>query len=147
MGRTVLCVSKPSPAHVTRNLILERAGYRVISVDGPEEAMHIVASFPVDAVVFGDSMLPKQRIELAHALKNLERSVPIVVLNNPGGTQFAPGMVDEQLGPLGDPHLLLEALTRVLDHDGHKLRDGHPHVDGRRQSSDGNGPASDGNNG
>ena len=38
MGWTVLCVSKISPAQVTRNIILELAGYKVIAIANVEEA-------------------------------------------------------------------------------------------------------------
>jgi CheY-like chemotaxis protein len=113
MGRTVLCVSKTSPAQVTRNMILERAGYTVISTN-PDTAVRIFSGSEIDAVVFGDSIPADQRLELALKFKNLNQSVPIVALSNSSGSQFSSGIVDEQLESLGDPHLLLEALKRAL---------------------------------
>ena len=114
MGWTVLCVSKISPAQVTRNMILERAGYTVVSIADPREAVRLFTSSVVDAVVFGDSIHADQRSELAAAFRNLHRSVPIIALSKTSGSQFPSGMVDEQLESLGDPQLLLEALKRVL---------------------------------
>jgi CheY-like chemotaxis protein len=114
MGRTVLCVSKTSPAQVTRNMILERAGYTVISTTNPDTAVRIFSGSEIDAVVFGDSIPADQRLELALKFKSLNQSVPIVALSNSSGSQFSSGIVDEQLESLGDPHLLLEALKRAL---------------------------------
>lgn len=114
MGWTVLCVSKISPAQVTRNMILERAGYRVVATDDPVEAVRIFTASPVNAVVFGDSIQGEQRFELARTFKRLNRAVPIVVLSKSSGSQLPAGLVDEQLESLGDPQLLLEALKRVL---------------------------------
>lgn len=114
MGLTILCVSKYSPAQVTRNMILERAGYNIVSVVDPAEAVRIFTGSAVSAVVFGDSIPAAQRLDLALKFKSLNKAVPIVALSNTSGTQFASGIVDEQLESLGDPHLLLEALQRVL---------------------------------
>jgi CheY-like chemotaxis protein len=125
MGRTVLCVSKTSPAQVTRNMILERAGYTVISVSNPDAAVRIFTGAEIDAVVFGDSIPASQRLELALKFKSLDQSVPIVALSNSSGSQFASGIVDEQLESLGDPHLLVEALKRALARNGNgPVKDG-----------------------
>src|SRR6476646_6801796 len=118
MGWTVLCVSKISPAQVTRNMILERAGYKVIAIANPDEAVRIFTASALDAVVFGDSIQPDQRNDLARTFKRLNSSVPIIALSKTSGSQVPPGIVDEQLESLGDPQLLLEALKRVLAFDG-----------------------------
>jgi CheY-like chemotaxis protein len=114
MGRTVLCVSKTSPAQITRNMILERAGYKLVATGDPAIALGIFTGLEIDAVVVGDSIPAGQRIELALKLKSVKQAVPIVALSNSSGSQFASGIVDEQLESLGDPHLLLDALQRVL---------------------------------
>lgn len=118
MGWTVLCVSKISPAQITRNMILERAGYQIIAIDDPDEAMRIFKTSVVDAVVFGDSINGDQRFQLARTFKTLNRAVPIVALSKTSGSQMPTGLVDQQLESLGDPHLLLEALRRLLSRDG-----------------------------
>jgi DNA-binding NtrC family response regulator len=95
-------------------MILERAGYRVVAIDDLDEAVRIFKTSVVDAVVFGDSINGEQRFQLARTFKSLNRSVPIVALSKTSGSQSPLGLVDQQLESLGDPHLLLEALTRVL---------------------------------
>jgi DNA-binding NtrC family response regulator len=117
MGWTVLCVSKISAAQVTRKMILERAGYKVIAIANPEEAMRIFTASAVGAVVLGDSIQAEQRNNLARTFKRLSPAVPIIALSQTSGSQVPPGIVDEQLESLGDPQLLLEALKRVLVRD------------------------------
>src|SRR5215475_13519582 len=118
MRRTLLCVSHASSAQITRNLILERAGYIVVSSSDPAEATELFTQSAIHAVVFGDSLQTDQRLELARSFKKLNPSVPIVALSKTSGTQIPAGLVDEQLESLGDPRLLLEALSRLLSSDG-----------------------------
>jgi len=99
-------------------MILERAGYKVIAIADPEEAVRIFTASAIDAVVFGDSIQAGQRNDLARTFKRLSPSVPMIALSNTSGSQVPPGIVDEQLESLGDPQLLLEALKRVLVRDG-----------------------------
>ena len=87
MGWTVLCVSKISPAQITRNMILERAGYQIVAIDDPDEAVRIFKASAVDAVVFGDSINGEQRFRLARTFKSLNRSVPIVAFSKTSGSQ------------------------------------------------------------
>ncbi|MGZ4841458.1 MAG: hypothetical protein ACXV5J_06915 [Candidatus Angelobacter sp.] len=136
MGWTVLCVSKISPAQITRNMILERAGYRVVAIDNPAEAVRMFTASTVNAVVFGDSIQGDQRFELARTFKRFNRSVPIVALSKTSGTQVLAGLVDEQLESLGDPQLLLEALKRVLSRDGNGSAKTAPAHDGDGTSTE-----------
>jgi len=121
MRWTLLCVSKVSSAQITRNLILERAGYQVVAAGDPAEATSLFTRSVIHAVVLGDSLHTDQRLELARVLKQLDPLVPIVALSKTSGTQIPACLVDEQLESLGDPRLLLEALVRVLPRDGNEL--------------------------
>lgn len=125
MRWTLLCVSRPSFAQVTRNLILERAGYVVVPARDPAEATELFNPAVVHAVVIGDTLHAEQRLELAQTFKRLAPAVPIVALSKTSGTQIPAGLVDEQLESLGDPRLLLEALLRVLPSDDHEPHNGH----------------------
>ncbi len=144
MGWTVLCVSKISAAQVTRNMILERAGYKVIAIANLEEAVRIFTASALDAVVFGDSIQPDQRNDLARALKQLNSSVPIIAFSKITGSQAPPGIVDEQLESLGDPQLLLEALKRVLPRDGDGVASSRTTPAWESDGAASNDPASDG---
>lgn len=144
MGWTVLCVSTISAAQVTRKMILEQAGYKVIAIANPEEAVRIFTATAIDAVVLGDSIQADQRNDLARTLKRLSPSVPMIALNKTSGSQVPAGIVDEQLESLGDPQLLLEALKRALVRDGDSSTSSRttpaPESDGAASSA----PASEG---
>jgi CheY-like chemotaxis protein len=120
-------------------MILERAGYQIVAIDDPNEAVRIFKTSVVDAVVFGDSIDGDERVQLARTFKSLNRTVPIVALSKTSGSQFPAGLVDQHLESLGDPHLLLEALQRVLSRDGdgaaHASARGHDHASNHRNSS------------
>lgn len=141
MGWTVLCVSKISPAQITRNMILERAGYQIIAIDDPGEAVRIFKTSVVNAVVFGDSINGEQRFQLARTFKSLNRSIPIVALSKTSGSQIPAGLIDQQLESLGDPHMLLEALEHVLSRDGEGSAQAAPARDHDRTSRDDHGSA------
>ncbi|HET9166266.1 MAG TPA: hypothetical protein VFP11_09725, partial [Candidatus Angelobacter sp.] len=72
--------------------------------------------------------------------KSLNRSVPIVALSKTSGSQFPTGLIDQHLESLGDPHLLLEALQRVLSRDGDGSAQASP-AGHDRASEDGNSSA------
>jgi len=141
MGWTVLCVSKISPAQITRNMILERAGYQIVAIDDPDEAVRIFKTCAVSAVVFGDSINGELRFQLARTFKALNRAVPIVALSKTSGSQLPAGLIDQHLESLGDPHLLLEALQRVLSRDGYGSMQNAPDHNQDQAARDGNSSA------
>ena len=105
---------RPSSAQVTRDLILKRAGYGVVSADDPADVTRVFASSPAHPVALCDSLQAAERLELARLLKHLKGWVTIVALSRTSGTQMPASLVDEQLECPGDPQLLLDALRRVL---------------------------------
>jgi DNA-binding NtrC family response regulator len=122
MHRTVLSVSKNSAVQVTRNLILERAGYKVLSTIDLSEAVRLFETSNVDAIILGDSLGPDERHELGTAFKTLRPAVPIIMVGRVNDSRSVQELADEHLESMGDPRLLLEALARVLNH-GHSSTD------------------------
>jgi hypothetical protein len=114
MGLTILCVSRASAAQVTRNLVLEQAGYRVLATEDPQEAERIFSDGGISAVILGETIQAQQRIELGASFKRIKPSVPIVLLYRMNGFRVPSGIADEQVESLGGPKLLLQALGRVL---------------------------------
>ena len=64
MGLTILCVSQASTAQLTRNLVLEQAGYRVLATENADEAQRLFSACEINAVVFGETIRAQERIEL-----------------------------------------------------------------------------------
>jgi len=122
MGLTILCISRISPAQITRNLVLEQAGYRVLATDDAAHAEKLFRDDLISAVIFGETMRADDRIELGTAFKQMKPSVPILFLYKMNGFRVPPGIADEQVEFLGGPKLLLQALNRLLG-DGKNQRD------------------------
>jgi DNA-binding NtrC family response regulator len=114
MGLTILCVSQASTAQLTRNLVLEQAGYRVLATENADEAQRLFSACEINAVVFGETIRAQERIELGTSFKRLNPSVPIVFLYKMNGHRVPPGIADEQVEYLDGPKPLLQALDRVL---------------------------------
>jgi len=123
MGLTILCISRVSPAQVTRNLVLEQAGYSVLATDDAGQAEQLFRQDHISAVVFGETMRADDRIELATAFKRFKPSVPILFLYKMTGFRVPPGIADEQVEFLGGPKLLLQALERLLDNGQNQHED------------------------
>jgi DNA-binding NtrC family response regulator len=121
-------------------MILERAGYQIVAIDDPVEAVRIFRTSVVDAVVFGDSISGELRLQLTRTFKALNTAVPIVALSRSSGSQMPAGLVEQQLESLGDPNLLLEALKRVLPQDGNGAAPVHEQ-DRTRHDGNGSGKA------
>lgn len=122
MGLTILCISRISPAQITRNLVLEQAGYRVLATDDAGQAERLFRDGHISAVVFGETMRADDRIELGTSFKRIKPAVPILFLYKMNGFRVPPGIADEQVEFLGGPKLLLQALNRLLS-DGQNQRD------------------------
>lgn len=115
MSVTVLSVSQHSAAQITRNLILEQAGYRVLSTGDLKEAIHLFENNEVHAVVLGGSVSPERRYELGQNFRRVKPLVPIVMVCRIGDSRALREIADAHLEALDDPKSLLEALERVLE--------------------------------
>jgi DNA-binding NtrC family response regulator len=114
MGLTILCISHASAAQVTRGLVLEQAGYRVVATEDPEEAERIFSSGDISAVIFGETVQAHQHLDLGTRFKLIRPAVPLVFLYRMNGFRLPPGIADEQVEFLRGPGSLLRALDRVL---------------------------------
>ena len=117
MNWTILSISPNSATQITRNLILERAGYRVIAAGDLKEAVQRVEQTNVDAVVLADSMSAEYREQLGTTLKQLKPAVPIVMLCKMSDPRSLRRVADEQVELDEGPQSLLDALARVLKRD------------------------------
>jgi DNA-binding NtrC family response regulator len=114
MCRTVLSVSQHSATQITRNLILERAGYRVLSTGDLTEAVNLFEKNDVHAVVLSDSISAEKRQALGASLRRLKPVIPIVMICKMNDSRAVRETADEQVEALEDPEVLLQALDRAL---------------------------------
>jgi PAS domain S-box-containing protein len=110
----ILAVDDEHSGLYFRQLILEHAGYTVLSATGVDEALRLFLSNPVDLVVT-DHLLGRQvGTEMAREMKRSKPSVPVIVLS---GTSSIPQPlmdVDAFLSKNEGPEQLLELVKQLL---------------------------------
>ncbi len=93
---TILCIDDETAGLLTRKLLLESAGYRVLEARSGIEGIRLFQTEKVDAVILDYWMSGMKGTQVASELKRINPSVPIIVLSGmldlPGE---AAGLVDE----------------------------------------------------
>ncbi len=117
MGFRVLSVSHDDVVLSTRNEVLTQAGYDVTTTMEVERAIACLLESAFDVVVVGDSILPRQRHQLAQRIKSTRPGTAVVMLCRTGEAPPPKGAVDALVGSLDGPEALLLALRNVLPDD------------------------------
>jgi DNA-binding NtrC family response regulator len=108
----ILSVSRDAVLLATRNAVLRQAGYDVATTMHDEEAIAILKSTDIDAVVLGDSIGSAERNELARAIKQIDAQLPIIILKRTG--EYPPAEATAFMDSLEGPETLLRMLEDVL---------------------------------
>jgi CheY-like chemotaxis protein len=77
----VLCVDDELIGLQVRKLLLERAGYRVVTALNGELGLEIFSTEPVEAVILDYSMPGMHGGEVAAKMREIKPSVPILLLS------------------------------------------------------------------
>jgi DNA-binding response OmpR family regulator len=77
---TILCIDDEENQLVLRKLMLERAGYRVLTAESPAEAIALFGSNTVDLVIVDYYMPGMNGLALAREILR-QKKLPIVVLS------------------------------------------------------------------
>ncbi len=78
---TILCVDDETSVLLTVKMMLERAGFLVITASSAAEALNAIASEKIDAAVLGYAMPNMNGIQLAQRIKTLRPELPIFFLS------------------------------------------------------------------
>ena len=111
----VLCVDDEQVGLQIRKILLERAGYRVMTApDGPS-GLSIFSAEPVEAVVLDYSMPGMHGGEVAVRMRQIKPSVPILLLSAYMGLSTeVTSLVDLYMTKGEGPPILLEKLGSLL---------------------------------
>ena len=77
---TILCIDDEENQLVLRKLMLERAGYRVLTAESPAEALALFGSDTVDLVIVDYYMPGMNGLALAREILR-QKKLPVVVLS------------------------------------------------------------------
>ena len=80
-GQVVLCVDDEAVGLKVRRILLERAGYQVLTASDGSAGLEIFKTHSVDAVVLDYSMPGMSGGEVARAMRRLKPDVPILLLS------------------------------------------------------------------
>jgi CheY-like chemotaxis protein len=120
----ILCVDDEENPLVLRRLVLEEAGYDVITASSAAEALAIVSTRRVDLVLSDHVMPGSTGAELARQIKAAWPSLPVILLSGvneiPAGAESADLFLSKVEGPV----ILCETIAAVLsDHNGRRNQD------------------------
>jgi CheY-like chemotaxis protein len=89
----ILCVDDNATPLLVRKLLLERAGYAVLTADSGEQAIELLRDNPVALVVTDHVMSGMTGVEAAKEMKRLKPDVPIILVSGhseePEGAEYA----------------------------------------------------------
>ena len=110
----ILAVDDEHSGLYYRKLILEHAGYAVLSATGVDEALELFRKNPVDLVIT-DHLLGRQvGTEMARQMKRNKPSVPVLLLSGTASVPEPLVDVDAFLSKNEGPEQMLAAVERLL---------------------------------
>ena len=111
---TVLVVDDEETALLLRKLVLEKSGFRVLTVSSGAKALELLATTPVD-LVLSDLLMPKMLgTELARRLKEERPELPVVIISGVNEIPQEASFADMFISKLEGPVALAEKLHAVL---------------------------------
>jgi CheY-like chemotaxis protein len=123
---SVLCIDDEPSILKVRKLLLESAGYFVLTASNGKEGLDIFRSNLVDAVVVDFSMPYMDGGIVAAHVKKIKPRIPVILLSAyPGAQEIVIGVIDACIENGGDPKDLLgrlKSLLRLRSHSHPELK-------------------------
>jgi DNA-binding NtrC family response regulator len=112
--KRILSTSWDAAVLVTRNLIIKGAGYQVSTTREPEVFLRRLREEHFDAVVIGDSIQMKTRLDLARSVKALKPVVPLIVFSRTASEAQLLSVADYVIEALGPTEQFVTALRAAV---------------------------------
>jgi len=77
----ILCIDDEEPGLELRKLLLESAGYHVITARSGAEGIQLFRSQPVDVIILDYWMSGMNGVSVARELKRLNAAIPVIILS------------------------------------------------------------------
>lgn len=110
----ILCVDDEKNPLLLRKLVLEKAGYEVLTASSGTEALRLAASQSVDLVVSDHLMPGMSGTELAKQLKAIRPGLPILLMSGVKEIPHGSDMADVFLSKVEGPDALCREVATVL---------------------------------
>lgn len=112
---TILCVDDEENPLTLRKLVLQRAGYEVLTASSANQALEILSSNKVD-LVLSDLLMPgKTGTELAREIKTNTPNLPVVLISGVNEIPPEASYADMFLSKVEGPLAMCEKIASVLE--------------------------------
>jgi CheY-like chemotaxis protein len=116
---TILCVDDEGGPLLMRQLVLQDAGFRVLTATNIEQAIEVFNSDHVELVVSDHLLEHGTGAELARRLKQLNPAVPFILLSGLVDRPEEAEAVDAFVNKIEGRDALIAAIKEMLDHHSH----------------------------
>ncbi len=114
----ILCVDDEEIPLMLRRLVLEKAGYKVVTAGSAAEAWDIVTSRHIDLVLSDHLMPGSTGAELAREIKTRLPGLPVILHSGVNEVPSDAGYADLFLSKVVGPIILCEQVSAVLAEAG-----------------------------
>jgi CheY-like chemotaxis protein len=110
----ILCVDDEPNSLVLRKLVLQKAGYEVVTASSAVLAMDVLASREVD-LVLSDQLMPGQTgTELARQIKTKWPSLPVILISGVNEIPTDADIADLFMSKVEGPVIMCQKINDVL---------------------------------
>lgn len=110
----ILCVDDEPNSLVLRKLVLQMAGYEVVTASSASLALDVLTSRKVD-LVLSDQLMPGQTgTELARQIKNRWPSLPVILISGVNEIPADAGIADMFMSKVEGPAIMCKNVNDVL---------------------------------
>ena len=111
----ILCVDDELNPLTLRRLVLQKAGYEVLTANSGKEALEIVSSRHVDLVLSDHLMPGMQGTELAQQLKERHPKLPVILISGVNELPAGSANANAFLSKIEGPDALCKEVAAILN--------------------------------
>jgi CheY-like chemotaxis protein len=110
----ILCVDDEPNSLVLRKLVLQKAGYDVITANSAAQALEVLNSSQV-SLVLSDQLMPGQTgTELTHQIKKRWPSLPVIIISGVNEIPPDAAIADLFMSKVEGPVMMCQNISDVL---------------------------------
>jgi CheY-like chemotaxis protein len=110
----ILCVDDEPNSLVLRKLVLQKAGYEVVTANSAMAALDVLASTRVDLVLSDQLMPGLTGTELARQIKNRWPSLPVILISGVNEVPVDAEIADLFMSKVEGPVMMCQNINNVL---------------------------------
>jgi CheY-like chemotaxis protein len=110
----ILCVDDEENPLMLRKLVLQKAGYEVITANSAKQALEVLGSREVDLVLSDQLMPGATGTELAQRVKSINPKLPVVIVSGVNEMPPDASNADLFISKLEGPAYLSQKISDVL---------------------------------